>query len=178
MNRKNYHSIPLLLVGLLCLINGHAQQLRTIVIHPDAAANERLAANEVQRYAYLISGRLYPVVEKTAKENKSGHIYIGKVFLPEGMPEDAGIETFIVKNISNNLYLTGQSDITTLYSAYHFAEMLGVRFHITEDIIPDRDKTPILIPPVNEKQMCIRDRSRKNISGLNGHTIIHSSFIL
>lgn len=151
MNRKIYHSIPFLLAGLFYLMNGYAQQLRTIVVHPDATANERLAASEVQRYAYLLSGRLYPVVEQTAEKNKFGNIYIGKIFLPEGMPEDANPETFIVKNKSNNLYLAGQSDIATLYSAYHFAEILGVRFHITEDIIPDRNKAPILIPSVNEK---------------------------
>ena len=69
MNRKIYHSIPFLLAGLFYLMNGYAQQLRTIVVHPDATANECLAASEVQRYAYLLSGRLYPVVEQTAEKN-------------------------------------------------------------------------------------------------------------
>lgn len=152
MNQRVYNSVLVLLACLLslCFADCRAQQLRAIAVHPDATTNERLAAKEVQRYAYLTSGKLCPVVEKTVRENRSGNIYIGTAFLPEGMPEGACPETFVVKNVSDNLYLAGQSDVATLYSAYRFAELLGVRFQITGDIIPDRDKTPVTIPAVDE----------------------------
>lgn len=49
------------------------------------------------------------------------------------------------------LFVTGAGDIETLYGAYRFAELLGIRFYLHGDVVPDvREQLP-LITDINER---------------------------
>ncbi len=51
-------------------------------------------------------------------------------------------DEYLLKNLDHNgsniLILSGSDSISTLYAAYRFAEILGVRFYLHGDVIPDK----------------------------------------
>jgi hypothetical protein len=135
----------------------------TIVISPRAAWSEAFAAREVRRYLYLRTGRLLPI--KTALEDAALHSSIIVVAtkgdtLLEAMrdPADsttakslkaqsywlktfpAGSLQFKPRDLPSThpvLLLAGGDETGTLYAAYRLAEILGVRFYLDRDVIPD-----------------------------------------
>jgi hypothetical protein len=86
----------------------------------DAPANVKLAAKEIRRYVYLRTGKLLPMAE-------SGQGMALKVDPALGAQE---------YRISTE-GIAGGSDIGVLYGAYRYAELLGVRFYLHGDTIPD-----------------------------------------
>lgn len=88
---------------------------QTIVCPPDAPANVKLAAKEICRYVYLRTGKLQPCPMKLKIDPSLGA-------QEYRLTADA---------------IAGGSDIGVLYGAYRYAELLGVRFYLHGDVIPD-----------------------------------------
>ena len=108
------------LATLLVLISASLAFAQTIVCPPGAPANVQLAAKEIRRYVYLRTGKLLPVAEK------------GQGIALKIDPALGAQEYRITSD-----GITGGSDVGVLYGAYRYAELLGVRFYLHGDVIPD-----------------------------------------
>jgi len=95
-----------------------------IVCPPNAPANVKLAAREIRRYVYLRTGELLPVVET------------GKGIVLK-MDPALSPQQYRLKTDGDTLAITGGSDVGVLYGAYRYVELLGVRFQIDGDVVPD-----------------------------------------
>ena len=126
---------------------------------------EQLAAREVRRYVYLRTGRLLPMMTEPEWPRPGENvILVGRKDRPlvrfgaepdlrpslEVLPPQA----YWLKTFSNDkwppnkrpltpatphqtLLVCGGDDAGTLYAAYRLAELLGVRFYLHGDVIPD-----------------------------------------
>ncbi|MEI6655319.1 MAG: hypothetical protein WCP45_11160 [Verrucomicrobiota bacterium] len=111
-----------------------------IAIRQDASALEVLAANEVRRYVYLRTGALLPVARG---QGGSDRIVVARK--DRGFCGDLGQELapqqFVLKtgmvDGKKVWSIVGGDEVGTLYGAYRFAEKLGVRFGLDEDVVPD-----------------------------------------
>jgi hypothetical protein len=126
-----------------------------ILLSREASAAERLAAREVRRYAYLRTGRLFPIVAETNPLPQKAEVLLvarkdRDLFEGIGNPEITAAvaflrpQTYLLKTITGaglrqahpgeaaaahrTLLLAGADDAGTLYAAYRFAEVLGVLF--------------------------------------------------
>ena len=115
-----------------------------IVSSPDASFCERLAAREVRRYVYVRTGALLDIVEALPA---SGDAIVMSTGGTE--PEAYSVSTRQERK-RRVLEIRGGSDVATLYGAYRFAEILGVRFYMHGDVIPD-ERIKFEIPIVNEQ---------------------------
>jgi len=119
----------------------------TIVKPSDATAAENLAAKEIRRYLYLRTGKLLPIVQSNNKlPSKTSLIVIGQKCRPaikalSGKDKKlasavASLESqqYLLKTITFRkrpaVLITGGDSIGTLYAAYRFAELMGVRFYV------------------------------------------------
>ncbi len=111
-----------------------------IAIRPEATALEVLAANEVRRYVYLRSGKLLPV---TRGHGTSDRIVVSckDARFCGDLGQALGPQQFILKTGTTDgkksWSIVGGDELGTLYGAYRFAEKLGVRFGLDEDVVPD-----------------------------------------
>lgn len=113
-----------------------------IVISPQASAYEVLAGREIQRYVYLRTGALLPI-QKTASPPAGDVILIstsGEGLLPE---------QFRLKTVGRELRVIGGDGLGALYGAYRLAELLGIRFYLHGDVVPDR-QTGWKLPSLDE----------------------------
>ena len=122
----------------------------TVAYPSDGAAQVRMAAKEVRRYAYLTTGRLLPISEVRTLPARGDLILI----VEEGAPILTALGGFdaikaprggyYLKSMSDNhrqvLVIAGSGPVETLYGAYRFAEHFGVRFYLHGDTIPDARK--------------------------------------
>ena len=90
----------------------------------DAPANVKLAAKEIRRYVYLRTGKLLPITADA-----------GAIVLR--VDGDLQPQQYRLKSEGERLTITGGSDVGVLYGAYRYAELLGVRFYLHEDVLPD-----------------------------------------
>jgi hypothetical protein len=97
-----------------------AAPAQTIVYPSDAPSKVTLAAKEIRRYVYLRTGKLLPVAE-------AGQGITLKI------DPSLGADEYRIKSD----VITGGSDLGVLYGAYRYAELLGVRFYLHGDVIPD-----------------------------------------
>jgi hypothetical protein len=108
-----------------------------IVCPPDAPPNVKLAAKEIRRYVYLRTGKLLPIgtppspaVSGQTSDRRDG-----------GVPDAFTLK--IDPALGPQEYritaagITGGSAVGVLYGAYRYAELLGVRFYLHGDVIPD-----------------------------------------
>lgn len=121
---------------------------------------EWLAAREVQRYLYQRTGILVPVSENGVPEGRPNTILVANrqrdlvdaYRITLGI-NDLGPEQYILKTIAGQqgrtVCLIGGDDVGTLYAAYRFAEVLGVRFYLHGDVIPD-ERMALQLPEVDE----------------------------
>jgi hypothetical protein len=115
-----------------------------IVIRQDASEREWLAANEVRRYVYLRTGRVMPVTKGVTRGDR---IAVSCKSLPfcGDLGQNLGPQEFALKTVHADnrtiWWVVGGDDTGTLYGAYRFAEKLGVRFALDEDILPDEPLT-------------------------------------
>jgi hypothetical protein len=144
-----------------------AQARPAIIVSPrEASWMEKLAAREVRRYVYLRTGRLLPMMTQPAGELPKGNLILvarkdrplirSRVPGPLVSPAPQG---YWLKTISDQpasgasaqvLLLTGGDDAGTLYAAYRLAEMLGVRFYLHGDVIPD-EQVEWQLPALDER---------------------------
>lgn len=114
----------------------------TVVVAPEAAALERLAAAEVQRYAALLSGTLPPL--RSEVPPGSAAILVGEVAAraarDAGLPvpaEEQGIMLRTLEREGRRLYLVGGgSPAATQWAAYRLLELLGCGFFLGGDALP------------------------------------------
>ena len=101
---------------------------------------EVLAANEVRRYVYLRTGALLPVARG---QGDGDRIVVARKDrgLGGGLGQELAPQQFILKTGTVDgkkvWSIVGGDELGTLYGAYRFAEKLGVRFGLDEDVVPD-----------------------------------------
>ena len=105
---------------LLVFVSARLAFAQTIVCPPAAPANVQLAAKEIRRYVYLRTGNLLPVAE-------TGRGIVLKI------DPAFGAEEYRITPDG----IAGGSDLGVLYGAYRYAELLGVRFYLHGDVVPD-----------------------------------------
>ncbi|MGZ4972691.1 MAG: alpha-glucuronidase family glycosyl hydrolase [Limisphaerales bacterium] len=142
------------LVLLLCftLADCAATVAATVIVLPEKASRlERLAAQEVRRYVYLRSGSVLPIIPKIAKGDA---IVLSTNAAAFAESRDLSPQSFLLKTIATNghsiLYIIGSDDVGVLYGAYRVAELLGVRFYLHGDVLPD-EQVPFSIPQLDER---------------------------
>ena len=141
---------------------------QTMIHYPaQSSMKAELAAKELRRYIYQRTGDL-PTISNGAKfpkgfENliliteKSNPVIKELKLEPDVQAnvDKLAAEQFYLKSFLFKgkpfLLVCGGDSIGMLYGAYRFAEILGVRFYLHGDVIPD-NKIPFTIPEVNEFQ--------------------------
>ena len=115
-----------------------------IAIRQDATPLEVLAANEVRRYIYLRSGKLLEVRPEAGDSDRIIVTRKDRRFAGE-LGQDLGPQEFRLMcdtmDGTTRATIVGGDEVGTLYGAYRFAEMLGIRFGLDEDIVPDAPLT-------------------------------------
>ncbi len=136
--------------------DGEPGQQFLIVCPAEASALETLAAREIQRYIYLRTDALLPIVRDAQRgvEGKNaivvGRAARGFVTLPPA-PGTFLLKTIFDGHDRRKLVLAfGGDDVSTLYAAYRFAEHLGMRFYLHGDVAPDR-RIALELPDLDEK---------------------------
>ncbi|MGO8746787.1 MAG: LamG-like jellyroll fold domain-containing protein [Thermoguttaceae bacterium] len=140
-----------------------------IVCGEKADSLERLAAREVQRYLYRISGTFLPltgpsiaksepqrplILIGTARSNSliAAAVQQGRVAAAK---ETLGDQGFAVKRIvmegRPQVIVTAATPIGVLYGAYTFLEKLGIGFYLGGDTFPGHN-LPLEIPPLDLTQ--------------------------
>ena len=118
----------------------HLSVPNAICVRPKASALEVLAANEIRRYAYLRTGTLLPVKKGSCSGTRVMVSRQDKTFCGETgqrlKPQEFTVRTD-TKNGPWVWWIVGGDEVGTLYGAYQFAEKLGVRFGLHEDVLPD-----------------------------------------
>ena len=142
-----------------------AQPKPAIIVSPrEASWMEQLAAREVRRYIYLRTGRLLPMMTEPKGALPGGNLILvarkDRSLVRTGADADLiaslgslAPQSYRLKTIANQrapavrrssstagprlLLVTGGDDAGTLYAAYRLAELLGVRFYLHGDVIPD-----------------------------------------
>jgi hypothetical protein len=113
---------------------------KLIAIRKDASELESLAANEVRRYVYLRTGKALPVKQGVIAGNRIV-VSCKNARLCGELGNDLGPQQFALKTTTAGRqrvwWIMGGDDVGTLYGAYRFAEKLGIRFGLDEDVVPD-----------------------------------------
>lgn len=134
--------------------------IATIYISNEAEQLEKLAAYEVRKYIYLRTGEILPIIKWEVQNPIVGDAFVigtlcQKMIIKGHELPILNPNSFIIKSFSINngkkILITGDNQLTTLYSAYYFAEQLGIGFDLNGDIIPD-EKIPFQIPNLNVKK--------------------------
>ncbi len=123
------------------------------VVEPEGAGfMTRLAAREVRRYVYLRTGEL-PTLVSRVPEDQPAILVATKVdsllqsLLPAEMQArvaGTGPEEYLVETVQGPkqrvVCIIGGDEAGVLYGAYRFCELLGVRFYLHGDVIPDNHR--------------------------------------
>lgn len=121
-----------------------------IVVSQTASPLQTLAAHEIRRYVYLRSGTLLPIV---SQQPNSDAIVLSTSRSTLAGARELGPQSFILLTHTTNghstLLIIGGDDTGLLYGAYRFAELLGARFYLHGDVLPDQ-QTPFTIPQIDE----------------------------
>jgi len=161
------------LVGVALLAASCAREAKIvvpdIVVAADATRLERIAAIEVRRYLYLVTGALPAVVETGSLArlanpsivvSSQGRLLVrdleaGTSFeqvsldaVPKLGPEDYWLKTFVRSGLGH-LLVAGGEGAGILYGAFAFAGKLGVRFELDGDLVPE-DKITFTVPDIDE----------------------------
>ncbi|NTV80471.1 MAG: hypothetical protein HGA24_03510, partial [Candidatus Aminicenantes bacterium] len=123
-----------------------------VFIAADASWHERAAASEIRRYLFLRTGELPEIREvrsfarvparSVAVLEKGGSLSLGlddaetAAKIAALGPEDYWLKT-LPRRSARTVLVAGGSGPAGLYGAYQLAEMLGVRFGLEGDIVPD-----------------------------------------
>ncbi|HEY5915520.1 MAG TPA: malectin domain-containing carbohydrate-binding protein [Verrucomicrobiae bacterium] len=148
-----------LAVSCWCATGAEARESRTtVILQPrDASWAEALAAREIRRYIYVRSGELIPINAGSDRlPPKKNVILVARKSRPlVGQLSDVGADVnrlgpqcYLLKTVARpqakgsgfpvkRLMIVGGDDAGVLYGAYRFAEVLGVRFYLEGDVIPD-----------------------------------------
>jgi len=135
---------------------------QTVVYPQNAFDNQLLAAKEVRRYIYLRTNQLLKIQEASSLPSSGDVILVANDAnamvgsLRSKIGDNAPANGYLVKSVTDNgrkvLVIAGASDIETLYGAYRYAHLIGCRFYLHGDVIPDT-KTTVNITGFDEKSM-------------------------
>ena len=163
MNNRSIISLLTLGAWLLCpagIAPARAQEL-SIVTPKDASWLESLAAKEVRRYVYARTGRLVRIVQASADVPVRGDVIVlarrerslvSSVLhetdeRPTNPHKPLAAQQYWLKTVDylgdRALVAAGGDDLGVLYAAYRLAELMGVRFYLDGDVLPDR---PLVLP--------------------------------
>ena len=134
-----------LVTCLSAVLLAGAAAAQTVDCPPDAPATVKLAAREVRRYVYLRTGKVLAIrgdpPDRSDRSGRSDSIALA-------VDATLGPEAFRLRGDGHALAITGGSPVAVLYGAYRYAELLGVRFYLEGDVVPDEPL--IALPAVNE----------------------------
>jgi hypothetical protein len=141
---KTFISALLLPIGIasstLCLGAVNPLGPTVIAVRKNASELEWLAANEVRRYVYLRTGRLLPVKAGTSAGERIAVSCKNPSFCGK-LGHDLGPQQFTLHTSTAGghkiWWVVGGDEVGSLYGAYRFAEKLGMRFGLEEDLVPD-----------------------------------------
>ena len=113
---------------------------KVIAIGQDASELESFAAQEVRRFVFLRTGKLLPV--KMGVSSGDRIVVSGKnTRLCGELGKGLGPQQFTLRSGTAGgkrvWWVVGGDGVGTLYGAYRFAEKLGIRFGLDEDVVPD-----------------------------------------
>ncbi len=154
MEARLLATIAVLFVFPLAALPAAGPEVKAAVICPqEASPLETLAAREVRRYVYQRTGKLLPILtakpplrfsEDTIVVGRKDRDSVGAMLQdPQLRAAVAALQAqqYILKTIQARgrrvLLVVGGDDVGTLYGAYRYAELLGVRFYLHGDVIPD-----------------------------------------
>lgn len=146
---------------------------RPVVVYPNGdSSRELLGAKEVRRYIYLRTDELLAVKGVSSLPGSGDLILVANDDNPmvEGMRsligDTAPAGGYLIKTVNNGgrniLVIAGSDPVSTLYGAYHFAEMLGVRFFLHGDTVPDA-KISLSITGFDEKGKPLKELDLRGI---------------
>jgi hypothetical protein len=132
-----------------------------VVEPPGAGFLTRLAAREIRRYVYLRTGQM-PTLLSAVPENQPAILVATRTdslltgLLPaeiQSRVSGAGPQEFVIQTIQPQkeriVCIIGGDEAGTLYGAFRFCELLGVRFYLHGDVIPDQRRSAEL-PQIRE----------------------------
>lgn len=124
--------IFILIVAIVVVFIAGNNNPKAIYIPEDASKVTKLAAKEVRKYIYQRTNILLPVKTYPAGQELKSSIVLFQD------SRTLGEEESTIEKVNSNLHISGGSEIALLYGAYQYAELLGVRFNLHGDVIPDK----------------------------------------
>jgi hypothetical protein len=113
---------------------------KAIAIRRDASELESFAAEEVRRYVFLRTGKLLAVKQGVISGDRVVLTCKNSKLCGE-LGTDLEPQQFTLKSSTAGgksvWWIVGGDAVGTLYGAYRFAEKLGIRFGLDEDVVPD-----------------------------------------
>lgn len=126
--KSYFYTLCLLAVPFLCSAFSPAEKEPAAIRLPEKpSAVLTLAAREAQKYIYQRTGRLLPLTNNPK----------GPALVLVCDSAGRGGEEFSLEVTDGKLYIRGGSDVAVLYGVYQYAGLLGVRFTLHGDILPD-----------------------------------------
>lgn len=136
----------------------------TIVLSPDAIENERLAAVELQRWLYEVSGVELRIVSP-AEGQRGRRLIVGfnaatEQLLPGEQNPDAGNDAFTYRSVGGDILLWGGADRGTLYAVYSLLEReLGCRWYTSDVSLAPRRTQWTFTKLLNHEKPALRMRN-------------------
>ncbi len=126
---------------LTLAVNGRSDY--AIISSRQAAAPERFAAQELQKYVRLISGAELPIMDHP-RATKT--IWVGQIAGGADALKGRGEDSYLIRIAAGNISLAGASPRATLYSVYRFLEKhLGCGWIAPgDDYVPRANEITIL----------------------------------
>ena len=157
-------SAMLAVAGELGRLAASPEQLQQHPTPQAATMQQQLAILELRRYIYLRTGQ-QPVITGSMHQLDSAELVVGDKTNPAvaklcaGQPwqqqaMDLGPQEYLLQSLllagKPRVLIVGGDSIGTLYGAYRFIELLGVRFYLHGDVIPE-GRLPWPLPSVSER---------------------------
>src|SRR5512143_2408842 len=120
------------------------------IVQPEGAGlMTRLAARELRRYVYLRTGQL-PSLLPSLPQDQPAIVVATKadsvwksLLSTEAQEQVSGVgsQEYRIQTVEPRnrriVCIVGGDDVGALYGAYRFCELLGVRFYLHGDVVPD-----------------------------------------
>lgn len=153
--------IFVLLVSALIVFTGGCrktpakQKPVTITVSTTASFQEKLAAKEIRRYVYLRTGEMPEIKSADALTFEGGFVVVigskektlVKSLIAAGNNDlkasvtSLGSQQYHIQSLTDggdkSILIAGGDQVGVLYGAYRFCELLGVRFFLHGDVIPE-----------------------------------------